>query len=515
MLHKGKRVIIVIVLVFCQEYFYQEFNNEIEYNNTKIFDINICIMKNNFLKLMTLLFATIMYAQSGHIMQGVGSINMSMGGAATGQPIDISGALQWNPAAISVFDENILKFDIGLFFSSPELSSSLPAGLLGPGAPGVSGSTKDDRGLSPMPALAMVWGKPDSKHTFGASAFGISGFGVTFPEESNNPLSPDFNPMENSNPVNYPQAARGFGRIESDYILLQIGFTWAYELSDQFSVGIEPTFNYSTLELAPNPLATPSQTLGYPVADKTTAVGFGAQVGLFFDSGTGFKAGASYKTAQKFNDFDFENTYLDNSSADNVKFQMDYPAILSFGLGFSKGDVDLALDYRTVYYENTEGFEASGWTIAQSGPFMGFPTGAVNGFGWENISIVSAGIQYKGIDKVPLRLGYTYSSNPIKDELAFFSVPATAIIKNAFQFGLSYKASANLSIDAVFHYGDSGDATTGSILDPTPQDFGGPWDATTNPLGIIPGSEVSYDMTTSMIMFGVSYTFTGAKEEDN
>ena len=74
-----------------------------------------------------------------------------------------------------------------------------------------------------MPALAMVWGKEGSKHTFGLSAFGISGFGVTFPEEANNPFSATFNPMENSNPINYPQAAGGFGHIESDYMLLQVG----------------------------------------------------------------------------------------------------------------------------------------------------------------------------------------------------------------------------------------------------------------------------------------------------
>jgi long-chain fatty acid transport protein len=471
-------------------------------------------MRKTFLNLSFLIFATAALAQSGHIMQGVGAVNMSMGGAATAQPLDISGALQWNPAAISTFDDKILKFDIGLFFSSPELSSSLPAGMLGPGAPGVSGTTEDDRGVSPMPALAMVWGKEGSKHTFGASAFGISGFGVTFPEEANNPLSASFNPTVNSNPINYPQAAMGFGRVESDYMLLQVGFSWAYELSDQFSIGVQPTFNYGALELAPNPLATPNQTLGYPVSDKASATGFGAQFGLFFDSQTGFKAGASYKTAQKFSKFEFDSKYLDGSVAPAVQFQMDYPSILSFGLGYSTDAFDLALDYRMVDYENTEGFEASGWTIAESGPFTGFPTGSVQGFGWENISIISAGLQYKGVDKLPLRVGYTYSSNPINENLAFFSVPATAIIKNAFQFGLSYVIDDNWKLDAVYHYGSSGDATSGQLLNPTPdQDFNmdgfpdGPWNATTNPLGAIPGSEVSYKMTTSMIQFGVGYTF--------
>lgn len=445
-------------------------------------------MRTNILRLFALLFTTVLFAQSGHIMQGVGAVNMSMGGAATAQPLDISGAMQWNPAALSTFDSKIIKLDVGLFFSSPELSSSLPAGMLGPGAPGVSGTTEDDRGLSPMPALAMVWGKEGSKHTFGASAFGISGFGVTFPEEANNPLSANFNPMESSNPVNYPQAAGGFGHIESDYMLLQVGLSYAYEITDKLSIGVQPNIDYAALELAPNPTANPTMA-GYPTTDKASAIGFGAQFGLFYDSGFGLKLGASYKTAQKFGEFEFDNTYLDNST-DTSKFQMDYPAIFSLGFGYSTGNIDLALDFRRVDYENTEGFSETGWT----------QTASVAGFGWENISILSAGLQYKGINKLPLRFGYTYSSNPIPEEVAFFNVPATAIIKHAYQFGLSYEVNDNWKVDAVYHYGDSNGATEGQILSPFMA-------SPTNPLGAIPGSSVSYEMTTSMVQFGIAYTF--------
>jgi len=440
------------------------------------------------LRLVVILFTTATFAQAGHIMQGVGAVNMSMGGASTAQPLDISGALQWNPAAISVFDSKILDFNIGAFFSSPELSSSLPAGMLGPGAPGVSGITEDDRGVSPMPAFAMVWGKEDSKHTFGVSAFGISGFGVTFPEEANNPMNPSFNPMENSNPINYPQAAMGFGHLESDYMLLQVGLTWAYEISETFSIGIEPTFNYAALELAPNPTASPNAA-GYPVSDKASALGFGAQFGMFYHSPGGIKLGASYKTGQSFGDLEFKNTHLDNSTSENA-FNMDYPAILSFGLGYSKGDVDFAIDYRFVDYENTDGFAEKGWTS----------TGSVAGFGWKNINILSVGLQYKGIEKLPLRIGYTFSSNPIDEELAFYSTTATAVIANAFQFGFSYPLTDSLMLNGVYHYGASDGKTEGEMLNPMMA-------SASNPYGAMPGTNVGYEMTTSMIMVGVTYNF--------
>ncbi|TWO32617.1 hydrocarbon degradation protein [Seonamhaeicola sediminis] len=442
-------------------------------------------MKTNFLNYLLLFFTTAVFSQAGHIMQGVGAVNMSMGGASTAQPLDISGAIQWNPAALSTFDKKIMKLDVGLFFSSPELFSTVPT----PNGP-FSGNTKDDRGMSPMPALAMVWGNESSKHTFGVSAFGISGFGVTFPESM-------------SNPINMPQNMRGFGHIESDYILLQVGLSYAYKLSNKFSIGIQPNINYATLELAPNPLASPDfppemggTGKGYPTSDKASAIGYGAQFGLFFDSGMGLKLGASYKTAQKFSEFEFSNTYLDGSQAPDAQFQMDYPAIMSIGLGYSEGNIDLALDFRRVMYEETEGFKTSGWQFASNG----FPTGSVNGFGWKNISILSAGLQYKGINKLPLRFGYTYSSNPIPKELVFFNIPATAIIKDAYQFGLSYEINDTWKLDAVYHYGDSGDATSGNILDLAQI-------SPNNLLGAVPGSEVSYEMTTSMIQFGISYTF--------
>ena len=381
--------------------------------------------------------------------------------------------------------------------------------MLGPGAPAVCGTTEDDRGVSPMPALAMVWGKEGSKHTFGVSAFGISGFGVTFPEEANNPFSSTFNPTLNSNPINYPQGANGFGHIESDYMLLQVSGTWAYEITSKLSVGIQPNINYSSLELAPNPIAAADfppafggTGKGYPTSDKASAIGFGAQFGLFYDTGNGLKLGASYKTAQTFQEFEFNNTYLDGSDAPSANFQMDYPAIMSLGLGYSAGQIDFALDFRRVMYEDTEGFEASGWAFADNG----FPTGAVNGFGWKNMSIISTGLQYKGINKLPLRVGYTYSSNPIDEELAFFSTPATAIIKHAYQFGFSYEVNDTWRFDGVYHYGTSGDATEGQLLNPgliTPS----------NPLGAMPGTSVSYDMTTSMIMIGLNYTFN--KKIDN
>ena len=466
-------------------------------------------MLNKLTKLVFLLFTSVAIAQTGHLMQGVGAVNMSMGGAATAQPLDISGAMHWNPATLSAFDGTILKLDVGMFKGTPTLYSSLPAGAMWPAdafypgseaSPPVTGETESELGYMPMPALALAWGKADSKSTFGISIFGVSGFGVDFPEETNTPMNSDGSPNSNwdpnnSNPILYPQNLMGFGHLESSYMLMQVGFTWAYKFTDKFSIGLQPTFNYESLELSPNPLANPNAS-GYPKSDAATALGYGGQIGLFFDSLNGFKIGASYKTPQFMSEFEFDSEYLDGTETSNTKFTMDYPAIYSVGIGFSKGIVDIGLDYRYVDYASTEGFEKTGWT----------QTASIQGFGWESMSVVSAGLQLKAIKMFPLRFGYTYSSNPISDELAFYSTPATAIIAHAFQFGFSILFSDSFSFDAVYHYGMSDGKTQGEMFNPQLVSANPPY-------GAITGSEVAYDMTTQMFMAGLQFKF-GGKDTD-
>lgn len=450
---------------------------------------------NHYLKFLVFFFSIGTMAQTGHIMQGIGAVNMSMGGAATAQPLDINGAILWNPAGLASFNQKSASLNIGLFFSSPELSSTLPADMMFPGSPEVSGVTKDDRGISIMPALAMVWASPESKHTYAVSAFGVSGFGVTFNEETNLPMdaqgnaNPTWDPS-NSNPISYPQSMGGFGHIESDYMLLQISMSYAYEITDKLSIGIQPTFNVSSLELAPNPIASPSMTLGYPESDKAFAFGVGGQIGIFYDTKSGFKLGASYKSPQYFNEMEFSNTYLDGTTAPDAVFTMNYPAIYSVGFGYSTALFDSAIDFRFCDYQNTKGFEKRGWT----------QTAGVQGFGWSDMRVISLGLQFKGIKNMPLRIGYTYSSNPINNELAFYSIPATAVIKNAFQFGFGYEFTNKWTLNAVYHHGSSDGKTEGNLLSPMAA-------SGSNPYGALPGTKVGYEMSTDLIQFGINYVF--------
>lgn len=75
-------------------------------------------------------------------------------------------------------------------------------------------------------------------------------------------------------------------------------------------------------------------------------------------------------------------------------------------------------------------------------------------------------------------------------------------------FGFSYVVNDWFSLDAVYLHGASDGETLGQILNPM---FIGSYP----PYGAIPDSEVSYKMTTDMIMVGFSYTFRAKSTENN
>lgn len=439
----------------------------------------------NLLNAIFVLAAFALQAQTGHVLQGAGAVNFSMGGAATAMPADVLGALQWNPASITAFDRSAAALSVAYFTAAPEVFAAAPNQQGGI----TSGTTKDEMGASPLPTLGAVFGKEDKPLAFGVSAFGISGFGVDYPETT------DFTNSNNINPLLVSQQQGGFGHLNSEYQLMQLGLTAAYEVTEGLSFGLAPTFNYATLLIQPVPIAAPDQLRGYPIGDRASALGFGFQAGVFYQTEIGLNFGLSYKSTQWFQDFEIEGKYLDGSAAAVTKFNMDYPSIISAGVAYTSEIFDVALDYRLLNYENTDGFSKTGWAIGSNG----FPTGAVAGFGWKNVNVIAAGVQLKFIEKVPIRLGYTYSSNPITEDNVFFSAAAPAVIENAVQVGFSYKIMDNFDISLAYHRGLTTEVS-GQLLNPF-------FITAENPLGKIPQSEIKSSMYTDVVLLGVSYAF--------
>ena len=192
---------------------------------------------------------------------------MSMGGVATAQPLDINGA-NGTPPVYRPLIKNI--------FSKCRFVLFCTAALLPPCPPPMVRSAVLQRwqGASVMPALAMVWVKGSKAHH--RICIWHQRFCVTFPQN-------------NANAINMPQKPAVLVAYSQTTSWCRVGFTYASTNStNRFLLAWHPhliTPRWSW----PNPLSSPSPTLGCQVSDKATALGIGAQLGIYYNSGKGIK----------------------------------------------------------------------------------------------------------------------------------------------------------------------------------------------------------------------------------
>ena len=123
-------------------------------------------------------------------------------------------------------------------------------------------------------------------------------------------------------------------------------------------------------------------------------------------------------------------------------FQLDAPAIIGAGISYQATDkLFVAADAKYYMYSSTEGFEESGFT----------QTGAVAGFGWDDIKVLALGSQFQATDQFALRAGYNYSDNPIPEENSFFNVSAPGHHPAPPTLGFGYEFHEGVDVSAAYY----------------------------------------------------------------
>jgi len=437
---------------------------------------------------MLMLMAAPSWAQTGHVLNGVGPIDQGMSGAGMAAPQDALTALHWNPAAIFAVPGKTLDIGIQLMMPTSTLTSSVQAGAFGPafGPPvTMQGATDSDAGPFPIPSVGFAYAPEDSKWAFGFSAYGVGGFGVDYAQSAMNPiLTPQM-----------PNGGMGFGEMTSAFMLLQVSPTVAYRLNDKISFGFSSTWNMANLELSVFP-ATPPQFIDafgtpnipqddlplYPDAPGTWALGWGFQAGLHAMVNEDLSAGVSFKSRQSFNDFEYEP---ETAGAPDYTFQMDFPMIVSGALAYTGvEDLLLALDVRYIDYANTPGFDEVGF----DNQF------AVKGFGWDAVTVVAIGAQYMVAEGLNVRAGYAFNNSPISDDVAFFNAPAPALVEQHISGGFSYQINDMIKFSMAGQYAPNVENT-------------GIWKNPMFPGGENPATSITNELSTLTLIGGVSLSF--------
>ncbi|MCA9168929.1 MAG: outer membrane protein transport protein [Planctomycetales bacterium] len=415
-------------------------------------------------------------AQTGHILDAVGAVNQSMGGAGTALPLDSIGALHWNPASISALPGSEIGFAFMGMAPITRLSSRVDAGAFGPGMPAQTweGTTTSDSEITPIPTMAVVHHVEDSPWTFGLGGFAIGGFGVNLP-------------VTNANPLLSPPPAQGgvgYGGVYSQFQQMQFCPTAARRFGDGWSIGFAPTINWASLAVDPLGVAVPNANGVYPSAAHGDATwGLGYQVGLMHESyETGWNWGFSYKSPQWFQPFKF-NSRDALGAARQLEFNLDYPAIMSLGVAYQGfGAVKIAADVRYIDYAHTDGFRGVGFNT----------NGSIKSFGWESIWVASIGTEITLTDNLQWRFGYTYNESPITNRTMFYGAPAPALTQHHLSTGFTRTLANTWTCTFAYHMGLRGEVT-GSWWHPT--------------LGRMQGTHVTGSLATHSLIGGIARRF--------
>jgi long-chain fatty acid transport protein len=401
-----------------------------------------------------------------------------MGGASVAAPLDATGSLFWNPAAIGGLPSSELDLGLELLYPTTTLSSSIPGGALGPGFPSRSlfGTTRSDAGVFPLPTGGFVYKPEDSRLTYGVGLFPAAGFGTNYPGGQTNPIL--------SAP---PPNGFGLGHISSSYQLFQIAPTVSYKLTEKLFVGVAPLIDVARLEVTPGVFLSPGDANGdgsaqYPSATSTRDIwGAGFQAGLYYLASDAWRFGASFKSPQWFEPFRYQvSDELGRPSTS--KFRLEAPLIASLGTAYTGIDrLTVAMDVRYFNFKNTAGFQPAGFAS----------TGAVTGLGWNDVFSAALGAQYRLTDSLTVRAGYTYNTNPIPDRNALFNVASPLTYEHQLAVGASYLLTPNCMLSLTYYH-IFFNAVTGPYATPT---------------GAIPGATVTTGVLADSLLVGASVRF--------
>jgi long-chain fatty acid transport protein len=401
-----------------------------------------------------------------------------MGGVATAAPLDCAGALYWNPATIAALPASDCSVSCEMILPRSEVRSRIEAGALGPGVPAIAmeGTSESDSGVAPVPAIAFVHKPQGQSWAFGLGLFGIGGFNGNYAASQTNPIF-----------TAPPPNGLGVGRIAAQLDILQLAPTAAWILSDHVSIGLAPTITLARLTASPaffGPAddANGDGSLSYPDATGTPYHwGAGFQTGIYYTGDGGWHFGASVKSPQWFETFEF-------SSVDELgrprtfSSDFDYPLIASVGTAYSGiAETVLACDVRYFDYAGASGFGDAGFDA----------NGAAAGLGWRSVVAVSTGVERRLNDRLSLRAGYAFNENPVPDFQASANLASSLIIKHWLSTGLSYQAGHHWIVSLAYVHGFENEIS-GPIV---------------TPLGPIPGTRVTERAWLDSIIAGASVRF--------
>jgi len=401
----------------------------------------------------SLLMSTAAFATDGYFQDGVGARNTALAGAGVADSRDATAAAL-NPAGLVHVGNEI---DVALSFFNPSRN------FAGSGGQGFTptGTYTSDSNFFAIPNIAATWRVPNNPlvDVIGVSLSGNGGMNTNWKNVAN----PTCQFAQQQFGLGTGSGVFCGGRSGVDLTQALISVALAKQLGS-VSVGVAPVLGaqyfearglsaFSQFSSSPTNLTdnghdlefgvgvrggiewavTPSVRLGFAGASKIYMQPFGSYKGLFAEQG-GF----------------------------------DVPANLQTGVAVDlTPNLTAMVDYKHIFYSGVASITTASAAALMPGN-LGSNTGA--GFGWQDVDAIKVGLEWRSTDKLTLRAGYNWNSQPIQSKDVMFNILAPGLVQSQFTGGLAYKWSSSMDIEFAAMYAPRVNVSGPEL----PFSFGGP-----------------------------------------
>ena len=286
--------------------------------------------------------------------------------------------------------------------------------------------------------MSMVYRNcPHSRLTFGLAIAGVGGAASLYPAP----------PVVGTNPI-----LDGKARAANVQIF-EILPTVSYRVTNRLALGFSPVIALASLSINPMPLGMPATS---PMENYGTRYtwGGGFNLGAYYDLSCHWKTGFTFKSPVWTKSLQFIGTdQLGNPC--EPEFGINLPLCLGWGISYSgMRNTIIGVDVRYMDYAHTKGFQG----IMDA-------NGNIIGLGWDSVTAVSTGIEHKLSDRLRIRAGYCFNTNPIPSESQYANVGSPLMMQHVLGLGctitLPKSIDAHLAWTHAFQKEESGVFPTG------------------------------------------------------
>ena len=418
-------------------------------------------------------FSASVEATNGYFAHGFGVKEKAMAGAGVAYSLDALSA-GTNPAGMVLQGD---RQDIGGAIFAPMRSYSSSGGPAAPaGSPcgpcpfsvGDGSQSIDSENESFLiPQFGQNW-MLDDESAIGLSIYGNGGMNTEY-RGGTAILGP--NPMTGTN-FEVP-GTFGNGKTGVDLAQLFISTTYSQKISDSASWGVSAIVVYQTFEATGlgnfAGFSTDPSKLSNNGSDSST--GIGLRLGIQGEVTPGVTLGASFQPEISMGELD------DYSGLFAEEGGFDIPSTLTVGLAWHISDARVFLvDIQQINYEDvasvsngisslTDGSCIPGQTGGTGDGCLGGSSGA--GFGWQDMTIVKLGYEWKTDDKWTWRFGYSTADQPIPSEEVLFNILAPGVMEEHLTFGFTRMIDNDSEFSFALMYAPSVDVVGSNTFDPS------------------------------------------------